>query len=666
MKSEKAGRIKKIFQKWRSWLPWTMTLIMAGWVVSGLRDRAPKSEFKLNEFGELPVLLGGRIQPLDSMARNALLMLRGKGSVLLVDKYEEEVTLVEKLTFKYKKMKPTEWLLEVVTNPEQADKRRIFRIDNQEVLGLMKLSDKRKYFAFDELKTGWEEVEKQSARIRENEIKPEQQTPFEKGIVKLQHNLGLYFRLKNTFRPESTQDFVKEISTFQEHVRPGLAALQRHESGEEHDEADLQMIVQFFRRYEMLSKASYPMAIPPLEPNKDRNNWTTVGATLMEAIRGGEIHPAVLSYAAMTTAKTQNKPADFNKALIEYRNFLQGKLGMELKKGKHESFFNHYAPFIKSIAVYLLAFLFGSAFWFTWSHWARRTAWMLVVLAFLVHTTGLIFRMVLEGRPPVTNLYSSAIFVGWGAVLLGIILERFWRDGIGIVTAAAVGVVTLIIAHNLSLGGDTMEMLRAVLDTNFWLATHVVVITLGYSSMFVAGFLAMLYVVRGFFTSTLDQQTGKSLARMVYGIVCFATLFSFVGTILGGIWADQSWGRFWGWDPKENGALLIVIWCALILHARWGGLIRERGMMACAIFGNVVTAFSWFGVNMLGVGLHAYGFMDAAFKWLILFDVSQLLFIALAMVPLRHWKSFNQQGQYKLEKPPLKEYPLIGGASQPA
>ena len=124
-----------------------------------------------------------------------------------------------------------------------------------------------------------------------------------------------------------------------------------------------------------------------------------------------------------------------------------------------------------------------------------------------------------------------------------------------------------------------MEMMRAVLDTNFWLATHVVAVTTGYASTFVAGFLALIYIVRGVFTKTLDEATGKSLARMIYGIVCFATLFSFVGTVLGGIWADQSWGRFWGWDPKENGALIIVLWNALILHLRWGGMIRERGLV---------------------------------------------------------------------------------------
>jgi ABC-type transport system involved in cytochrome c biogenesis permease subunit len=249
--------------------------------------------------------------------------------------------------------------------------------------------------------------------------------------------------------------------------------------------------------------------------------------------------------------------------------------------------------------------------------------------------------MYLEGRPPVTNLYSSAIFIGWAAVILGMVLEKIYRDGIGCVVASFAGFVTLIIAHNLALSGDTMEMMRAVLDTNFWLATHVVTVTLGYASTFVAGFLAIIYILRGVFTTTLSESTAKSLARMVYGIVCFATLFSFVGTVLGGIWADQSWGRFWGWDPKENGALLIVLWNATILHARWGGLVRERGLMNLAVFGNIVTSFSWFGVNMLGIGLHSYGFTDAAFKWLILFIGSQVAIILLGLLPQKLWRSFQ-------------------------
>ena len=112
--------------------------------------------------------------------------------------------------------------------------------------------------------------------------------------------------------------------------------------------------------------------------------------------------------------------------------------------------------------------------------------------------------------------------------------------------------------------------------------------------------------------------------------------------MLGGIWADQSWGRFWGWDPKENGALIIVIWNALILHARWGGLVKQRGLMCLAIIGNIMTSWSWFGTNMLGVGLHSYGFMDAAFVWLVIFIVSQVAIVGLAQLPLEKWRSFRK------------------------
>jgi cytochrome c biogenesis factor len=178
----------------------------------------------------------------------------------------------------------------------------------------------------------------------------------------------------------------------------------------------------------------------------------------------------------------------------------------------------------------------------------------------------------------------------------------------------------------------------------------------------VAGTLAMSYVILGVFTPLLAAKVGraessgnlgKALAQMVYAIVCFATLFSFTGTVLGGIWADQSWGRFWGWDPKENGALLIVMWNVLILHARWGGLVRERGLMNLAIFGNMMTAFSWFGVNMLGIGLHSYGFMDAAFKWLMLFNGTQVALILLGCLPLKLWRSFKPH----LPPPPAQAHP---------
>jgi ABC-type transport system involved in cytochrome c biogenesis permease subunit len=248
--------------------------------------------------------------------------------------------------------------------------------------------------------------------------------------------------------------------------------------------------------------------------------------------------------------------------------------------------------------------------------------------------------MYLQGRPPVTTLYSSAIFIAWGGVLLAMVVERFFKNGLGLLVGSVAGFVSLFIAHNLAMSdGDTLRELQAVLDTNFWLATHVVLITLGYAATFAAGLFAIVYVIRGVLTTSLTKADSKEMVRMVYGTIAFAMLFSFVGTVLGGIWADQSWGRFWGWDPKENGAILIVLWNALILHARWAGLVRDRGTIVLAIFGNVVTAWSWFGTNELGVGLHSYGFMEGTIFWLMTFFVSQLALIFVGLLPMSAWRS---------------------------
>jgi len=211
-------------------------------------------------------------------------------------------------------------------------------------------------------------------------------------------------------------------------------------------------------------------------------------------------------------------------------------------------------------------------------------------------------------------------------------------------------------------------MMQAVLDTNFWLATHVTCVTLGYTATFVAGFMGITYVVamltsaglgllgrrhegarrflespastlgpRGFFTRFFDTDASAVMGKMIYGVVCFGMFLSFTGTVLGGLWADYSWGRFWGWDPKENGALLIVIWCALILHARWGGMVKQRGVAILAVLGNVVTSWSWFGTNFLGVGLHSYGFMAGAMTGLLVFDAAILVIAGLGLLPLGRW-----------------------------
>jgi ABC-type transport system involved in cytochrome c biogenesis permease subunit len=616
-------------------LPWFIVGLFALWVLASLPSAPEKDAFHAREFGRLPVLLNGRIQPLDSVARNSLLQMRAKQTALLDERHT---------------MPATAWLMELMMKPEVADERKVFRIDHPEVQNILHLAENEKHFSLNQIKPHVLDLEKEAVRVltREGEKKSEPQlrTPLEKQIVKLYQALQLYHGLKNSLQPEGTEDFAADIDRYRNSIPAGVSAVRAREAGQTYDKEAFETILNYLSQFDFMKRMAaqlpVPLMVPPLHPEVSRDAWSSVGANLFDAVRAGEIHPTVHYYAAMSAAYRQNQPTEFNRAVADYQQWLgANQLTRERSKGNREFFFNAFAPFYKSMIIYVAAFLLACGFWFNWAQWLRKSALGLVLLGLTIHTFGLIFRMLLEGRPPVTNLYSSAIFIGWGAVILGVVLEKFYRDAIGTVTASCIGFVTLVIAHNLALGGDTMEMLRAVLDTNFWLATHVTSVTLGYASTFVAGFLAALYIVRGVLTRSLSEPTAKALQRMVYGIVCFATLFSFTGTILGGIWADQSWGRFWGWDPKENGALLIVIWNAAFLHARWGKLFPERILMALPVFGNIVTSFSWFGVNMLGIGLHSYGFMDQAFKWLVAFDVSQLLIIGLAFLPQRFWLSFR-------------------------
>ena len=302
-----------------------------------------------------------------------------------------------------------------------------------------------------------------------------------------------------------------------------------------------------------------------------------------------------------------------------------------IDKLSYESFVNHFQPQMNAIFIYLTALVFGFLSWMVWRQGFQRSAFGLSIVAFVLHSFFLLARMQISGRPPVTNLYSSAVFIGWGVALSCILLEAFLKLGLFNIVGAISGAVSLVIANILGMeDGDTMAVMQAVLDTQFWLATHVVCITFGYAATFLAGFLGIVYVVKGSLRKThVDEQ--ELLGKVIYGTVCFALFLSFVGTVLGGLWADDSWGRFWGWDPKENGALMIVIWNAIILHARWDKMIRDYGTAVLAVLGNVVTAWSWFGVNELGAGLHNYGFTEGRLRWLAGFMLINVVFVCIAV-----------------------------------
>ncbi len=605
-------------------LPLILTALAALGVALSFRAPRAASDFDAYGFGGLPVLVNGRIKPLDTVARTSLLMMQGRQRVTTADG---------------RSLTPSEWLLDMLYHGGAADTYQVFEITHPDLLALVGLRTEEgaggKRFSLQQLRGHIAALDRQATLADGTESAL--RTPFQRAVVQLRDRLALYQRLQSSLVGFGDDAFLEQLARF-ERVLPGVQAGASAPGAAAHAGDDAKLVLEMGRTFASMDAYAYFRPIPP-PADAAPTAWKTAGAAWAETLSGAKPAPAAVTFAALGRAWRSRDAAAFNRALDEYRKTLATALPAVMRKSGVELRFNVAQPFYTSTLLYVAVFLLAVVSWLRWPDVARRTAFGLLCVAFVATTAGIATRMWLEARPPVTNLYSSALFVGWGAVALCLLLEYFYRNAVGSVAAGLVGFATLVIAHHLSLGGDTMEMMRAVLDSNFWLATHVVTIAVGYSAAFLAGFLALIYVFRGVLTRSLDRATGDTLGRMIYGIVCFATLFSFVGTILGGIWADQSWGRFWGWDPKENGALMIVIWCSIILHVRWAGLVRTRGLAVLAIFGNVVTAWSWFGVNMLGVGLHSYGFMDAAFWWLMAFVASQLAAMLLAAVPFARWRS---------------------------
>jgi len=612
-------------------LPWTTALLVVVCIIGKMIPPKEPPGFATGGFGRLPILVNGRVMPIDTLARLSLLAINHHGTCTTTD--GQNVPQVR-------------WLLDVFMMPEHADAAKVFEVTNPEVLGLFgwqETTDKATNYSFNDFKSYFVEIEKQAASAAQTEHAI--RDAFQRSVIKLHNALGLYVQLLNTVQPDDSPDFGKELQAFDLALRPGLQAIREKEANKPFNKQDLERILFFSRRYNDLGQIKYAYAIPNRNEATQCDRWQHISEALLGAIAAGDVPYPAMIYGRLISAYRNGNAGEFNKVIQEYDQYLERAFAPEVNRTRLEFLFNQAQPFLQAMVLYLAVLLFALASWLKWAKTLGKTALILLLFAFLIHTAGLITRMYLQGRPPVTNLYSSAIFVGWGSVLLCLFLEHFYKNGIGSVSASAIGFVTLLIAQNLQLDGDTLEMLRAVLDTNVWLATHVVMVTLGYSATFLAGLLGIIYILWGLFTKSFDETTAKSLGRMMYGVVCFATLCSFVGTILGGIWADQSWGRFWGWDPKENGALLIVIWNAIILHARWGGYARERGIAVLTVFGNIITSLSWFGVNMLGVGLHSYGFMDQAFGILLAFIISNLAIICIGMVPQKYWRGIQAPEQ---------------------
>jgi ABC-type transport system involved in cytochrome c biogenesis permease subunit len=556
-------------------------------------------DFQLNAFSQLPVKFEGRKKPIDTLARNLLTVLSDKQSVRTADG---------------ERISATEWLLDNISGRREAMDHKVFRIENLDVLTSLGLEERKRFrYSYRELVPALDKLDGAARSAYGKEDR--QRDLYDKQVVKLANKVYLFQNTMASFEDPSAIPQEQLMATAQ--------------------------------RYMRLENYSIPLVIPPHSGNP---RWRPLMSTLLAShpamntvIEGHDISvdPLAVHMGVMLAAYRTGNAGLFNNELMEYGEVLQAEHPAVFKKLAFEVFYNRLGAFMKSATLYLLVFILSLFGWLLRKEGLIGAARTLMVCAFIPHTFAIIARCFLSGYPPVTNLYSSAIFIGWAAVLAGIVLERVYRkaEGMGNLVGSIAGFATLLIAHFLAGDGDTMEQMRAVLDTRFWLATHVITISLGYMAAFVAGILGLFYIVAGLFTRRIDAETSENMDRMIYSTICFALLLSFVGTVLGGLWADDSWGRFWGWDPKENGALLIVIWNAIMLHARYGRMVKNRGFAVMAVGGNIVTAWSWFGVNQLGVGLHSYGFTQSATFWLMVFVLTQFLVVLLGLVPTRLWKS---------------------------
>ena len=253
-------------------------------------------------------------------------------------------------------------------------------------------------------------------------------------------------------------------------------------------------------------------------------------------------------------------------------------------------------------------------------------------------------RTYVAARVPLSSLYEIVLLV---AMLLmafeaGAFIFCKRRTFSLMVPVTFMAALMLFFAKFVLEPGDTFRPIPAVLNSSVFLTIHVFTIALGFAGMILSGVVAhvALFRSRGQLSgsdSSLEQNragsSGESprtpLDSLLYGTLVFGAVFTMLGTLLGGVWADFAWGRFWGFDPKECGALFVILWAMLLLHLRAGRLVSERVFAMLNCFNVIVTFLCWFGVNLLGVGLHSYGFQGGTAMWLALFVAVDVLFIVL-------------------------------------
>lgn len=302
-----------------------------------------------------------------------------------------------------------------------------------------------------------------------------------------------------------------------------------------------------------------------------------------------------------------------------------------------ELHYNDFHPFRWAYIVYLAAALLLLLVWTLDKKALLAPAWILTGLGFLIHTYGFVLRVYLADRPPVTNMYETVVWVAWGAIVFAVILELIYKSRFILLAGNLVGLFALIVADSAPVVLDpTLQPLEAVLRSNYWLIVHVMTITISYAAFFLAfvlGDLGLIYLAKD---PHANRDKIRGIVNAIYRSMQIGVAFLAPGIILGGIWADYSWGRFWGWDPKETWALIVLLGYIAVLHGRMTNWIREFGMIASGVVTFSLVIMAWYGVNfVLGTGLHSYGFGAGGVEYVSVFVALHLLAVIYVAVLLR-------------------------------
>ena len=608
----------------------TGTLALAQSVdTTGAREALPPriqawSKTALETAGSLPIQDGGRVKPLSTFANFTLLRLNGRSSAK--DDQGNPLSAME-------------WLLDVMVDPARASTYPVFQVQDSAAVHSLGLSvdnkKRRDRWSFDELRPGMPKLFEFAHDY--SSIDSKNRTSVQQLVVQLAEAVDIYLGLAGfldfaradlplTKGGLLVEEFGTDNLTFAEIVRragdlPEISERLQTSSDPLAREASAEL-GRLLRFVSELGRSSLHMAMqPPDAELAVREAWHTPGEMLMTAFNGAVLTrlelDSLVALEQLGDSLQEDGRVDMDQAEAALTAVARATKPLAAARGETrrldlEVTYYKLDLLTYSLAAFVLAFLVTAFSWLRPAQTAlARVSFGLVTTGTLLLCAAIAIRCVIRERPPVSTLYETLLFVTATGALIGLFAEWANKKRIALAATAVLGMVGLFLANGYETldKKDTMPSLVAVLDTNFWLATHVTTITIGYAAGMFAALLASVYLIaRSFRRRSQNPEFFGALARMTYGTLCFGLLFSLVGTILGGIWANDSWGRFWGWDPKENGALLICISQVAILHARMGGYLKEIGIAVASAFGGTIVAFSWFGTNLLGVGLHSYGF----------------------------------------------------------